>query len=232
MERKDLLSANGAIFQPQGQALNDRAASDVRVVVVGNPANTNCLIAMSNAPDIPRERFTAMTRLDQNRATTQLAQKAGVSVDNVKRVAIWGNHSTTQYPDAFHAEIGGRSAADVISDDGWIKDEFIPDVQKRGAAVIEARGASSAASAGNAMINHVQDWYHGTSQGDWASMGIPSTGAYGTPDGVIFSYPVTIQNGAYSIVQDLELSEFDQRMIANTSNELLEERTAIEDLLR
>ena len=232
MERKDLLSANGAIFHPQGQALNERAAPDVRVVVVGNPANTNCLIAMSSAPDIPRERFSAMTRLDQNRATTQLARKAGVDVGNVKKVAIWGNHSATQYPDAFHAEIGGKPAADVINDDVWVKDVFIPDVQKRGAAVIEARGASSAASAGNAMINHVQDWYHGTPLGDWTSIGIPSTGAYGTPEGVIFSYPVTIQNGVYSIVQGLELSEYDQRMIANTSKELLEERTAIESLLR
>ncbi len=183
MERKDLLDANGAIFKPQGEALNKVAAADLRVLVVGNPANTNCLIAMSNAPDIPKARFTAMTRLDHNRAMIQLAQKAGVPVTQVKKVTIWGNHSTTQYPDAYHAEINGQPAAQVIQDDAWIKQTFIPAVQKRGATVIEARGQSSAASAANAAINHVQSWYHGTTVGDWVSMAIPSTGAYGSADG-------------------------------------------------
>lgn len=231
MERKDLLSANGAIFKPQGQAINARAASDVRVLVVGNPANTNALIAMANAPDVPQERFTAMVRLDHNRAMTQLAQKAGVHSSDVKKVTIWGNHSTTQYPDAYHAEIQGRSAADVIADDAWIKNTFIPTVQKRGAAVIEARGSSSAASAANAAINHVQSWVHGTQQGDWTSMAIPSTGAYGAPAGVIFGYPVTVQNGEYRIVEGLELSDFDREMLRKTGEELLEERAAVEDIL-
>jgi malate dehydrogenase len=230
MERKDLLDANGAIFKPQGQALNAVAASDVRVLVVGNPANTNCLIAMGNAPDIPNERFTAMTRLDHNRAATQLAQKAGVPVTAVKKVTIWGNHSTTQYPDAYHAEINGLPAAQVIQDDAWIKSTFIPTVQKRGAAVIEARGSSSAASAANAAINHVQSWYHGTAAGDWVSMAIPSVGAYGAPAGVIFSYPVTIQNGAYSIVEGLSLSDFDRQMLAATGQELQEERDAVAEM--
>ncbi len=231
MERKDLLSANGQIFKPAGQSLNNNAASDIRVLVVGNPANTNALIAMNNAPDIPNERFTAMTRLDQNRAAFQLANKAGVPVTDVSKVAIWGNHSATQYPDAYHAEINGQSAAAVIDDDVWVRDTFIPTVQKRGAAVIEARGQSSAASAANAAINHVQSWYHGTPEGQWASMGVPSTGAYGTPEGVIFSYPVTIKNGKYSIVEGLELSDFDQAMIKRTGEELLEERASVEDML-
>jgi malate dehydrogenase len=231
MERKDLLEANGAIFKPQGEAINSRAASDVRVLVVGNPANTNCLIAMRNAPDVPNARFTAMTRLDHNRALTQLAQKAGVAVTDVKKVTIWGNHSSTQYPDAYHAEIGGKSAATVINDDTWIRDIFIPTVQKRGAAVIEARGQSSAASAANAAINHVQTWYHGTAAGDWVSMAIPSTGAYGSPAGVIFSYPVTVQNGQYHIVDGLTLSDFDKKMIAATGQELVEERDAVEAML-
>ncbi len=231
MERKDLLDANGAIFRPQGQALNAVAASDVRVLVVGNPANTNALIAMRNAPDIPSERFTAMTRLDHNRAVTQLAEKAETPVTDVKKVTIWGNHSSTQYPDAFHAEIDGKPVPEVIDDDAWIRETFIPRVQQRGAAVIEARGQSSAASAANAAINHVQTWAHGTPEGDWASMGIPSTGAYGSPEGVIFSYPVTVQNGVYSVVQGLHLSEFDQSMIAATAKELLEERAAVEGML-
>jgi malate dehydrogenase len=227
MERKDLLEANGAIFRPQGAAINKGAASDVRVLVVGNPANTNCLIAMRNAPDVPRERFTAMTRLDHNRAVSQLAQKANVPVTQVKKVTIWGNHSSTQYPDAYHAEISGRAAPEVIGDDTWIRETFIPKVQKRGAAVIEARGQSSAASAANAAINHVQTWYHGTAPGDWVSMAIPSTGAYGSPEGVIFSYPVTVQNGQYQIVEGLTLSEFDQKMLAATGQELVEERDAV-----
>ncbi|MEZ4711110.1 MAG: malate dehydrogenase [Caldilineaceae bacterium] len=231
MERKDLLGANGAIFKPQGQAINNHAASDIRVLVVGNPANTNCLIAMRNAPDVPAQRFTAMTRLDHNRAMTQLAQKAGAPVSQVKKVTIWGNHSATQYPDAYHAEIGGKPAPEVIGDDAWIRDTFIPTVQKRGATVIEARGQSSAASAANAAINHVQTWYNGTPAGDWISMGIPSTGAYGSPAGVIFSYPVTVQNGEYTVVEGLTLSDFDAQKIAASGEELMEERAAIEEML-
>lgn len=231
MERSDLLGANGAIFSVQGKALNDNAAADVRVLVVGNPANTNALIAMHNAPDIPAERFTAMTRLDQNRAVSQLAAKTGVATTDVSQVAIWGNHSATQYPDAYHALINGKPAADVIGDDAWIKETFIPTVQKRGAAIIEARGQSSAASAANAAINHVQTWYHGTAEGEWASMGIPSTGAYGVPAGIIFSYPVTIKDGVYTIVQGLELSDFDKAKIAATGAELLEEREAVASML-
>jgi malate dehydrogenase len=231
MERKDLLSANGAIFTVQGKAINDNAASDVRVLVVGNPANTNCLIAQRSAPDVPSERFTAMTRLDHNRAMYQLADKARVPVTAVKKVTIWGNHSATQYPDAYHAEINGQNAAAVIDDDVWIKNTFIPNVQKRGAAIIEARGQSSAASAANAAINHVQTWYNGTASGDWVSMGIPSTGAYGSAEGVIFSYPVTVKNGVYSIVEGLQLSDYDKQMIAATGQELLEERAAIEEML-
>lgn len=231
MERKDLLDANGAIFKPQGEALNRGAASDVRVLVVGNPANTNCLIAMSNAPDIPNNRFTAMTRLDHNRAKTQLAQKAGVDVTTVKKVTIWGNHSSTQYPDAYHAVIDGRPAANVIGDDAWIQETFIPTVQKRGAAVIEARGQSSAASAANAAINHVQTWYHGTPAGDWTSMAIPSTGDYDTPEGVIFSYPVTVENGSISVVEGLSLSDFDRKMLSATGQELQEEREAVTAIL-
>ncbi len=231
MERKDLLSANGAIFTVQGKAINDQAASDVRVLVVGNPANTNALIAMRSAPDLPAERFTAMTRLDHNRAMTQLASKAGVPITAVKKVTIWGNHSATQYPDAFHAEINRQPAAKVIDDDTWIKQSFIPTVQKRGAAIIEARGQSSAASAANAAINHVQTWYGGTAEGDWVSMAIPSTGAYGSAQGVIFSYPVTVKDGKYNIVEGLKLSSFDQEMIQKTGDELLEEKAAIEELL-
>ena len=231
MERKDLLSANAAIFSVQGKAINANAASDIRVLVVGNPANTNCLIAKSNAPDVPAERFTAMTRLDHNRAASQLAKKAGVPVSAVKKVTIWGNHSATQYPDAHHAEINGTPVPQLINDEAWLKDTFVPTVQKRGAAVIEARGASSAASAANAAINHVQTWYHGTAAGDWTSMGIPSTGAYDSPVGVIFSYPVTVSNGQISIVEGLSLSDYDRQMIAVTANELVEERTAVADLL-
>jgi len=231
MERKDLLSANGAIFTVQGKAINDHAASDVRVLVVGNPANTNALIAMRSAPDVPAERFTAMTRLDHNRAVSQLASKSGQPVTAVKKVTIWGNHSATQYPDAFHAEINGNPAAAAINDDAWIKETFIPTVQKRGAAIIEARGQSSAASAANAAINHVQTWYHGTAAGDWVSMAIPSTGAYGSPAGVIFSYPVTVKDGKYRIVEGLALSDFDKQMIKVTGDELVEEKTAVEELL-
>lgn len=232
MERKDLLEANGGIFTAQGKALNDHAAPDIRVLVVGNPANTNCLIAQRSAPDIPAERFTAMTRLDHNRAVSQLAQKAGAPTTAVRKVTIWGNHSTTQYPDAYHAEINGQPAPVVINDDQWLKETFVPTVQKRGAAVIEARGQSSAASAANAAINHVQTWYHGTPAGDWTSMGIPSTGAYGAPTGVIFSYPVTVQGGEITIVEGLTLNDYDRQMLAATGNELQEERAAIAHMLR
>jgi malate dehydrogenase len=231
MERKDLLEANAVIFTVQGKALNKSAASDIRVLVVGNPANTNCLITQSNARDIPAERFTAMTRLDHNRAVSQLAHKAGVTVNEVQHVTIWGNHSATQYPDAYHATIGGQPAAAVIHDDAWIRESFIPTVQKRGAAIIEARGASSAASAANAAINHVQTWHHGTPAGDWVSMAIPSSGQYGSPAGVIFGYPVTVNNGQIAVVEGLQLSAFDQQMIATTSQELLEEREGVAAML-
>lgn len=231
MERKDLLEANGGIFTVQGKALNGYAAPDIRVLVVGNPANTNCLIAQRSAPDIPAERFTAMTRLDHNRAVSQLAQKAGAPTTAVRKVTIWGNHSTTQYPDAYHAEINGQPAPAVINDDTWLKETFVPTVQKRGAAVIEARGQSSAASAANAAINHVQTWRHGTPAGDWTSMGIPSTGAYGAPTGVIFSYPVTVQGGDITIVEGLALNDYDRQMLTVTGNELQEERAAIAHLI-
>ena len=232
MERKDLLSANGPIFVSQGRAINDNVAADARIVVVGNPANTNCLIAMLNAPDVPPERFTAMTRLDHNRAKSMLAHKAARPLHAVKNVTIWGNHSATQYPDLFHAQIDGRPAAAVIGDDRWISDTYIPTVQQRGAAVIAARGASSAASAANACVNHVQSWYAGTAEDDWVSMGIPSTGAYGSPAGVIFSYPLTIEGGVYRIVEGLELSDFDRTAIAASGQELLKEREAVADWLR
>ena len=231
MERKDLLGANAAIFSVQGKALNASAADDLRVLVVGNPANTNALIAMKNAPDVPANRFTAMTRLDHNRAKAQLASKAGVPLTDVAKVTIWGNHSATQYPDAYHAEIGGKPAAAVINDDAWIRSSFIPTVQKRGAAIIEARGQSSAASAANAAINHVQTWHNGTPAGDWVSMGIPSTGHYGSPEGVIFSYPVTVKNSVISVVDGLALSGFDKEMIAATGAELLEERDGVAEML-
>jgi malate dehydrogenase len=231
MERKDLLEANANIFSVQGRAINQNAASDIRVLVVGNPANTNCLITQRSAPDVPPERFTAMTRLDHNRAVSQLAIKAGAPVSAVKKVTVWGNHSNTQYPDAYHAEINGRPAPEVISDDNWIKTTFIPTVQKRGAAVIEARGQSSAASAANAAINHVQTWHYGTPAGDWTSMGILSNGAYGAPDGVIFSYPVTVQGGRISVVEGLIVSDFDRHMLATTGQELSEERAAVAHLL-
>lgn len=232
MERSDLLALNAAIFTAQGKALNARVAADVRIVVVGNPANTNCLVAMHNAPDIPRERFSALTRLDHNRAIAQLARKAGVPVGEVKRVTIWGNHSSTQYPDAYHAEISGRPAPEVICDDAWIREIFIPTVQKRGAAIIEARGQSSAASAASAVVDHVRDWYWGTCHGDWVSMAIPSTGAYGAPQDVIFSYPVIVQDGTYHIVEGLELSEWDRERIAITGAELLEERAMVANMLK
>jgi malate dehydrogenase len=230
MERSDLLEANGGIFKPQGKALNDHAAQDVKVLVVGNPANTNCLIARSHAPDIPAERFTAMTRLDHNRAIAQLAAKSGAPVSDIANVTIWGNHSATQYPDIFNAKIGGRNAAEVIDDLQWLESDFIPTVQKRGAAIIEARGASSAASAANAAIDHVRDWVHGTARGDWVSMSIHSRGAYGVEEGLISSFPVTCSNGVYEVVEGLEVNEFSRGRIDATVNELKEEREAVKDL--
>ena len=230
MERSDLLEANGGIFKPQGRALGEHAADDVKVLVVGNPANTNCLIAKSNAPDIPGERFTAMTRLDHNRAIGQLANKVGVGVSEITHMTVWGNHSPTQYPDIFHAKIGGRPAADVVDDQDWIENDFIPTVQQRGAAVIEARGASSAASAANAAIDHVRDWVMGTNADDWVSMSIPSDGSYGVDEGLISSFPVTCKNGSYEIVQGLELDDFSRSRIEKSVNELKEERDAVQRL--
>ncbi len=230
MERGELLAANGAIFTAQGKALSDNAADGVRILVVGNPANTNCLIAMNNAPSIPAERFTAMTRLDHNRALAQVAVKAGVAVSEVTNMTIWGNHSATQYPDVFHARIGGRNAAEVIDDEAWLADDFIPTVQKRGAAIIEARGLSSAASAANAAIAHVRTWVDGTPPGDWVSMGIPSDGSYGVPEGLISSFPVTTGDGAYEIVQGLELNDFSRERIDASVAELVDERDAVKEL--
>src|SRR5579875_2426287 len=230
MERKDLLEANGAIFTVQGKALSDNAASDIKVLVVGNPANTNALIAMHNAPNIPAERFTAMTRLDQNRAKAQLAAKSGQPVSEVTNMTIWGNHSATQYPDVYRAKIGGKPANEVIADDTWVTDEFIPAVQQRGAAIIEARGASSAASAASAAIDHVHDWVLGSSEGGWLSMAIPSDGSYGVPDGLISSFPVTTSGGEYRIVQGLDLDEFSRTRIDKSVAELGEERDAVKEL--
>ncbi|MFJ2767425.1 malate dehydrogenase [Streptomyces sp. NPDC087300] len=230
MERGDLLEANGGIFKPQGKAINDHAADDIKVLVVGNPANTNALIAQAAAPDVPAERFTAMTRLDHNRALSQLAKKTGSSVSDIKRLTIWGNHSATQYPDIFHAEIAGKNAADVVSDQAWLSDEFIPTVAKRGAAIIEARGASSAASAANAAIDHVHTWVNGTGAGDWTSMGIPSDGSYGVPEGLISSFPVTTEGGRYEIVQGLDINEFSRTRIDASVQELVEEREAVRGL--
>jgi malate dehydrogenase len=230
MERADLLEANGGIFKPQGQALNTNAASDIKVLVVGNPANTNALIAQQNAPDIPAGRFTAMTRLDHNRAIAQLARKTGAAVSDITNVTIWGNHSATQYPDIFHAKIAGENAAAKIDDQSWLEGDFIPTVQKRGAAIIDARGASSAASAASAAIDHVHDWVLGTPEGDWVSMAIPSDGSYGVEEGLISSFPVTVSDGEYKIVQGLELSEFSRGRIDATVAELAEEREAIRTL--
>ncbi len=230
MERSDLLEANGGIFKPQGAALNEHADSSLRVLVVGNPANTNALIAMSNAPDVPRERFTAMTRLDHNRAIAQLANKLGVPVAGITNMTIWGNHSATQYPDIFHAKVSGENAAGKVDDQAWVEDEFIPVVQKRGAAIIEARGASSAASAANAAIDHVRDWTLGTPAGDWVSMAIPSDGSYGVEEGVISSFPCTNADGRYEVVQGLEIDEFSRARIDATVDELKEERDAVREL--
>jgi len=230
MERADLLQANGAIFTVQGKAISDSAAPDIRVLVVGNPANTNALIAMHNAPNVPDERFTAMTRLDHNRAVAQLARKTGRPVSAIRRLTIWGNHSATQYPDLFNAEVDGRPAVDVVDDPAWLESDFIPTVQQRGAAVIEARGASSAASAANAAIGHVHTWTHGTAEGDWASMAVPSDGSYGVPEGIISSFPCTTSGGTYSIVQGLEWNDFSRPRIEQSVAELVEERDAVKEL--
>ena len=229
MERGDLLAANGAIFTTQGKALAAGAADDVRILVVGNPANTNCLIAMNNAGSVPKSRFTAMTRLDHNRALAQVAQKCDVSLDEIRHMTIWGNHSATQYPDLFHAEVKGKVAADVVGQE-WIEATFIPTVQQRGAAVIEARGASSAASAANAAVDHVHDWALGTPADDWVSMAICSDGSYGVPEGLISSFPCTTKNGEWSIVQGLEIDEFSRTRIDASVAELGEERDAVADL--
>ncbi|MEI7593610.1 MAG: malate dehydrogenase [Actinomycetes bacterium] len=230
MERKDLLEANGAIFTAQGKALSDNASPDVRVLVVGNPANTNALIAMNNAPNIDNGQFTAMTRLDHNRAIAQLAFKTGSSVSDVTRMTIWGNHSATQYPDLFHAQVNGASAAELINDQTWVDGAFLPTVQQRGAAIIEARGLSSAASAANAAISHVRTWAMGTPEGDWVSMAIPSDGSYGVAEGLISSFPVTTADGVYSIVQGLDLSEYSRTKIDASVAELVEERDLVGEL--
>ena len=230
MERKDLLSANGAIFGPQGKALNAHAKRDVKVLVVGNPANTNALIAQANAPDLDPKCFTAMVRLDHNRAKGQLASKTGAHNTDVQKMIIWGNHSSTQYPDIHHATVKGKSALSLV-DQAWYEKEFIPTVQQRGAAIIKARGASSAASAASAAIDHMHSWALGTTAGDWVSMGIPSDGSYGIAPGVIYGYPVTCKNGKYEIVQDLEIGDFSRARMDATDKELREERAAIEHLL-
>ena len=227
MERGDLLEANGGIFAPQGKAINDKAADDIRVLVVGNPANTNALIAMGNAPDVPAERFTAMTRLDHNRAIAQLASKTGRPVSEIKRMIIWGNHSATQYPDISQATIGGKPAAEVVDDQAWVEGEFISRVQQRGAEVIEARGSSSAASAANAAIDHMHDWVLGSAEGDYVSMGIPSDGSYGVDEGIISSFPVVCSGGDYEIVQGLAVDDFSRARIDASVKELAEEREAV-----
>ena len=230
MERGDLLEANGGIFAPQGKALAAVAADDIRVTVTGNPANTNALIAMSNAPDIPTERFSALTRLDHNRAIGQLAKKLGVPVTQIRRMTIWGNHSATQYPDLFHAEVGGRNAAEAVNDQDWLAGTFIPTVAKRGAAIIDARGASSAASAASATIDHARTWVDGTPDGDWVSMAVASDGSYGVPAGLVSSFPVTVTDGRWSIVQGLEIDDFSRGRIDASVAELADEREAVEGL--
>ncbi|MEZ5814107.1 MAG: malate dehydrogenase [Alphaproteobacteria bacterium] len=230
MERSDLLTANGGIFGPQGKALNDHASRDVKVLVVGNPANTNCLIAKENAPDLAPECFSAMVRLDHNRAISQLAEKTGAHSTAIKNMTIWGNHSSTQYPDLHHVKVDGGAALDKV-DQAWYEGEFIPTVQQRGAAIIKARGASSAASAASAAIDHMRDWALGTPGGDWVSMAVPSDGSYGIEEGVIYGYPVTCSGGKYEIVQGLEINEFSRGRMDATDKELREERRAVEDLL-
>jgi malate dehydrogenase len=230
MERRDLLEANGGIFKPQGQSLNTHAADDIKVLVTGNPANTNALIAMSNAPDIPAERFNAMTRLDHNRAKAQLAAKTGASVADITHLTIWGNHSTTQYPDLFNTLVRGQNAAELINDQEWLESTFLPTVQKRGAAVIEARGASSAGSAANAIIDHVREWVLGTPENDWVSMSVPTNGSYKIPEGLVCSFPCTVSGGNYQIVEGLEINEFSRSKIDITVAELEEERDAVRAL--
>jgi malate dehydrogenase len=230
MERSDLLSANGGIFGPQGRALSAAARRDVKVIVVGNPANTNALIAMSNAEDLDPGRFTAMTRLDHNRAVAQVAAKTGAAVSDIRRMTIWGNHSSTQYPDISHTLVGGRPAAEVIDDRDWVESTFIPTVAQRGAAIIKARGLSSAASAANAAIDHIRSWHLGTPEGDWVSMAVPSDGSYGVPEGIISSFPCVCRDGNYEIVQGLEIDDFSRARIDASVAELLEERQAVADL--
>ncbi|MEX0913735.1 MAG: malate dehydrogenase [Demequina sp.] len=230
MERSDLLEANAGIYGPQGKAINDHATDDVRVLVVGNPANTNALVASAHAPDVPADRFNAMMRLDHNRALAQVAAKAGVSVADVKKVAIWGNHSAKQYPDLAHATIGGKPALEVLGDDAWVGDTFVPTVAKRGAAIIDARGASSAASAANAAIDHVRDWVHGTPEGDWTSVALPSDGSYGAEEGLICSFPVVSTGGSWEIVQDLEIAADARGKIDASVAELAEERDTVRNL--
>jgi malate dehydrogenase len=230
MERSDLLSANGGIFKPQGQALGASAKKDAKILVVGNPANTNALIAMSNAEGLDPARFTAMTRLDHNRAMAQLSHKLGNPISEIRNMTIWGNHSTTQYPDLFHCKVGGRNAAEAVGDQTWMEETFIPTVAKRGAAIIDARGASSAASAANAAIDHIRDWHLGTPEGDWVSMAVPSDGSYDVPEGIISSFPCTCSGGEYSIVQGLEINDFSRSRIDASVAELSEERDAVREL--
>jgi malate dehydrogenase len=230
MERGDLLSANGGIFKPQGQALGAAAKKDVKVLVVGNPANTNAVIAMNNAKGLDPSRFTAMTRLDHNRALTQLATKVGKPVTDIKKMTIWGNHSSTQYPDLFHCEVNGQNAAALVNDQAWIENDFIPTVAKRGAAIIKARGLSSAASAANAAIDHMNSWVLGTPEGDWVSMAIPSDGSYGVPEGIISSFPCVCKDGTYSIVQGLDIDDFSRARIDASAAELVEERDEVKKL--
>ncbi|MFO7293463.1 MAG: malate dehydrogenase [Actinomycetes bacterium] len=230
MQRSDLLEANGGIFKPQGEALSEVASRDVKVLVVGNPANTNALIALNNAKDLDPRQFTAMTRLDHNRALSQLAKKTGVPVSEIRKMTIWGNHSSTQYPDLFHCEIGGRSAYEVVGDHTWVEEEFIPTVAERGAAIIRARGASSAASAANAAIDHVRDWVLGTPEGDWVSMAVPSDGSYGVPEGLVSSFPCVCRDGEWQIVQDLEIDEWSRQRIDASVAELEAERNTVREL--
>jgi malate dehydrogenase len=231
MERKDLLEANGRIFGPQGKALDRVASRSVKVLVVGNPANTNCLIAMKNAPSLKPPQFTAMMRLDHNRAISQISQKIRKEVSKIRKVTVWGNHSATQYPDVFQAECDGQKVWPMINDQGWLEQTFIPTVQKRGAAIIDARGLSSAASAANAAIDHVRGWISGSREGDWVTMGVPSDGAYGIPEGVIFGYPVTCRGGQYQLVKGIEISDFGRKRIDATLKELHEERDSVKSLL-
>ena len=230
MERSDLLTINGKIFTGQGKALSESAAADIKILVVGNPANTNCLIAMNNSPKIDPSRFTAMTRLDHNRAVGQLAAKLGVHVTDIKKMTIWGNHSATQYPDLFHCEVSGKNAAELVNDQAWLENDFIPTVQKRGAAIIEARGLSSAASAANAAVDHMRTWALGTGDGDWASMAVPSDGSYGVADGLISSFPATCTNGEWAVVQGLDIDDFSRARIDASVAELTDERDAVREL--